>query len=171
MTKTGTLAQAVSEKHNIYFALDWTRNLAAAWLSIVSGKDTLYEETGAEVTINPFASVDTKNGVARNSSYIEGTGYDVLTLKPLMYVLAATEPERMYLGALRQTDGKSPEIVYYNEVVVFFPFFDDRGSFHCVVYHAGIEKTLDEFLLDWEDSFVNLVRLKTSKRFFPQQKK
>lgn len=169
-TKTGTMAQSVMEKHNIYFSLDWTRNLSAAWLSVVSGKDTMFENSGTEVTIRPFAAVKTNRGIERYDPYTAGAGYNTLTLKSLMYVLAVTEPERMYLGAVRQTDGKSPEIVYYNEAAVFFPFFDDRGSFHCVVFEGPEEMTIDEFASRWQGSFVNLVRLKSSSRFFPQIK-
>jgi len=171
LTKTGTMAQSLMGKYNIYFSLDWTRNLAAAWLSIISGKDLMFENTGAEVTISPFAAVQTERGVERSIPHIAGTGYSTPTLKPLMYVLAATEPERMYLGAIRQSDGNSPEIVYYNEAAVFFPFFDDEGLFHCIVYEGSREMTIDEFTEKWQGSFVNLVRLKTSQRFFPLNKK
>ncbi len=168
--QTGTMAQSVLEKYNIYFALDWIRNLAAAFASVFSGRDIPYEKTGSEVTIKPFAAVQTDRGVERYDAYISGTGYNTITLKSLMYVLAVTEPARMYLGAVRQSDRKSPEVVYYNEVAVFFPFFDDEGAFHCIVYEGPRELTIEEFTKEWENSFISLVRLKTSKRFFPQQK-
>lgn len=167
-TTMGTMGQAVLEKYNVYFALDWTRNLAAAWMSIMSGKDIMYENSGVEVTLSPFASVQSENGIERYDSYISGTGYSVSILKAIMYILAVSEPERMYLGAIKQTDGMTPEVMYYNEVAVFFPFFDAQGYFHCTVYEAGIEKNIDEFSEDWARSFVNLVRLKTSQRFLPQ---
>ncbi len=169
-TKTGTMAQSVMEKYHVTFSLDWTRNLAVAWLSVISGKDTLFENSGTEVTISPFAAVKTTRGIERCDSYIKGTGYNTSTLKALMYVLAVTEPERFYLGAIRQTDGKSPEIMYYNETAVFFPFFDEQGFFHCVVYEGAQEMSIDEFASRWQGSFVNFVRLKSSSRFFPQKK-
>jgi hypothetical protein len=128
----------------------------------------MFENTGAEVTLSPFAAVQTERGVERYIPHIAGTGYSTLNLKSLMYVLAVTEPERMYLGAIRQSDGNSPEIVYYNEVALFFPFFDDEGFFHCIVYEGPNEMTIDEFTAKWQGSFVNLVRLKTSQRFFPK---
>lgn len=170
-TKTGTMAQSLLGTYNIFFSLDWTRNLAAAWLSIISDKDIMYENTGVEVTLSPFAAVQTDRGVERSLSYIAGTGYSASLLKSLMYVLAVTEPERMYLGAVRQSDGNTPEVVYYNEAAVFFPFFDDTGLFHCIVYEGSNEMTIDDFIARWQGSFVNLVRLKTSQRFFPQNSK
>jgi hypothetical protein len=158
----------MSEQYNLSFALDWTRNLAAAAFSVRQGVTYLYKDSAVDVRIEPFAAEMTAAGSQRTAGYIKDSGYAVKTLKALLYVLAATEPNYFYLGAVRQTDMKSPEVKVFNQSVVFIPYFDSTGRFACAVFRNGTETTLEDFMTKFKGCFVNLVRIETSDRFFPQ---
>lgn len=166
--KTGSKADTFSQKVNMYFSLDWTRNLAAAYLSVTSGKLYDFENSGCEVTIRPFASELTTDGLKSSSVYISGSGYSVSALKALFYVLAITEPDRFYLGAIRETDDAVPQNIFYTKSVAFFPFFDQENNFAVSVFEDGNEYTIEQFIERNQKTFVNLVRLSSSLRFFPQ---
>ena len=159
----------LSQKYDLFFSLNWVRNLASAVVSVYSGKTYLFNQSGVDVTINPFASSITEKGVANTVTFVEDSGYTVSVLHSLLYVLAATEPGTLYLGAIRGTDRTvSPEIMAFNECVAFFPYFQDDGGFACNVFMNGREMTLENFCYFYADDFVYLTRMKSSERFFPQ---
>ena len=158
----------LSQKYDLFFSLNWVRNLASAVISVYAGKTYLFNQSGADVTINPFASSITDKGVANTVTYVENSGYTVPVLHSLMYVLAATEPGTLYLGAIRGADRTvSPEVMAFNDCVAFFPYFREDGSFACSVFMNGREFTLEDFCLFYADDFVYLTRVKSSERFFP----
>ena len=158
----------LSQRYDLFFSLNWIRNLASAIISVYSGSTYLFNQSGVDVTINPFASTYTEKGVANIVTYIENTGYTVSVLKSLFYVLAATEPGTFYFGAIRGTDRTvSPEIKAFNECVAFFPYFQDDGGFECAVFMNGREMTLEDFCLLFSEDFVSLTRVKASEQFFP----
>ncbi|MDR1748064.1 MAG: hypothetical protein LBR47_03305, partial [Spirochaetaceae bacterium] len=112
-TVTGTnWLEGWEEKREPWFGLDWTRNLAAAAVSAYTGRNTLYPQSGVDVTSDFFAAVTTVNSAGERSlitdaGYVRNNGYDMRILKPLLYMLAVTEPDRFYLGAVRSLyDGK-----------------------------------------------------------------
>ena len=101
-----TGSQGVLENdYNANFSLDWTRNLAAAVLSVNSKKTILYKDSGVDVSIEPFAARWTDRGVQSEAGYIKNSGYKIQYLKPLLYVLATINPQYFYLAAIRQTGG------------------------------------------------------------------
>lgn len=159
----------LSQKYNLYFSLDWIRNLASAIVSVYTGKTYLFNQSGVDVTMNPFASSITDVGVENIVTFIEDSGYTIGVLKPLLYVLAASEPGTFYFGAIRGTDRTvSPEVKAFNECAAFFPYFDNDGGFNCSVFMNGRELTLENFCKYYEESFVYLTRVKSSENFFPQ---
>jgi hypothetical protein len=158
----------MSGQYNLSFALDWTRNLAAAALSVRQGRTYLYKDSAVDVQIEPFAAELTDEDVRNTSGYIKDSGYASESLKALLYILAVTEPNYFYLGAVRQTDMKSPEIKVFNESVAFIPYFDSTGRFNCAVFRNGAETDLEDFMAKYKNCFVNLVRIETSDSFFPQ---
>ncbi len=168
--KTGSFADVLSKQYNISFSLDWTRNLAAAALSVYSGKNYFYYNSGCDVTIDPFTAKQQTNGWVNSLGYLKDTGYQIDYIKPLLYVLASTEPGRFFLGAIRQTDvdSNNPDVNFFTECVAFFPFFDTSGRFNVVVFEDGREYTLDAFMKKYKGSYVHLVRINASERFFPQ---
>ena len=159
----------LSQKYDLFFALNWVRNLASAVVSVYSGKTYMFNQSGVDVTINPFASSITDKGVANTVTFVENSGHTVKVLHSLLYVLAATEPGTLYFGAIRGTDRTvSPEIMAFNECAAFFPYFQDDGSFACTVFINGRELSLENFCYYYSDDFVYLTRVKSSERFFPQ---
>ena len=158
----------LSQRYNLFFSLDWIRNLASALISVYSGKTYLFNQSGVDVTINPFASSITETGVSNVVTFIENSGYTVSVLPSLLYVLAATEPGTFYFGAIRGTDRSvSPEIKAFNECLAFFPYFQDDGGFACSVFMNGRELTLEDFCRLYSDDFVYLTRAKSSEQFYP----
>ena len=136
--------------------------------SVYSGKNYLFNQSGVDVTVNPFASSITEKGVANTVTFVENSGYTVPVLNSLLYVLAATEPGTLYFGAIRGADRTvSPEIMAFNECVAFFPYFQDDGSFACAVFMNGREMSLENFLYYYYEDFVYLTRVKSSERFYP----
>ena len=166
--RTGSRADALSDKYNLYFSLDWTRNLAAAYLSVTSGNNYTFKNSGCEVRITPFASQLTTDGVKSVSVYISDSGYSSDALKALFYILAVTERDRFYLGAIRETGDMNPENIFYNRSVAFFPYFDANGFFSVAVFEDGKEMSIEQFMEQNPNVFVNLVRLRSSERFYPQ---
>ena len=159
----------LSQRYNLFFSLDWIRNLASAVVSVYSGKTYLFNQSGVDVTINPFASSITDTGVSNIVTFIENSGYTVSVLQSLMYVLASTEPGTFYFGAIRGTDRTvSPEVKVFNDCVAFFPYFLDDGAFACSVFINGREMQLADFCLLYNEDFVYLTRVKASEQFFPE---
>ncbi|MGP1587365.1 MAG: hypothetical protein ACTTHG_03370 [Treponemataceae bacterium] len=169
--KSGSKADTFSDKYNMYIALDWTRNLAAAYLSVISGNNYTYQNSGCEVDAKPFASQYTETGIKNVPLYIKDSGYSVDCLKALFYVFAIKEPGRFYLGAIRETDDEVPQNIFYSRTAAFFPFFDEHDVFYVSVFENCKETSIEEFIKDNPDTFVNLVRLQSSQRFFPQLQK
>ena len=65
----------LSQKYDLFFALNWVRNLASAVVSVYSGKTYLFNQSGVDVTVNPFASSITEKGVANTVTFVENSGY------------------------------------------------------------------------------------------------
>lgn len=157
------------QKENLSFTLDWTRNLAAARLSIQTRKNYLYEDSGVDVDIEPFSSELTANGINSVAGYIKNSGYEIKDLKSILYVLAVTDPTYFYLAAVRRriapADGR-PEYYVFDKAAAVFPFFDKSKRFGCVIFDSGEEMTLSQFIKKYPDCYVNLSRVLTSDRFF-----
>lgn len=159
----------LSQNYDLYFSLNWIRNLASAIISVYSGSTYLFSESGVDVTTNPFASTITDTGVENIVTFIENSGYSIGVLKSLLYVLAATEPNTFYFGAIRGTNkAVTPEVKAFNECVAFFPYFISDGAFECSVFLNGKEMNLDQFIMLYEDDFVYLTRVKADRQFYPQ---
>lgn len=154
--KTG----AMNRKYDIAFSLNWTRNLALALWNAQHSRQVSYKESGVDVEYNHFTKVP---------AYSKNTGYKVELLKSLLYVQAVIEPGYAYLGAIKEYSVTKPEEFVFNNAAVFFPYFDDKGRFDCIVFDSGKEMTLDAFISDYKNAFVNLSRIKTSEDFYPQE--
>lgn len=159
----------LSQNYNLFFSLDWIRNISSAVISVYAGKTYLFNKSGVDVTLNPFASAITETGVENIVTFVENSGYTIEVLKSMLYMLAATEPGTFYFGAIRGTDRTiTPEIMAFNECVAFFPYFQNDGGFDCAVFMNGRQLSLENFLMFYADSFVYLTRVKSNERFFPQ---
>lgn len=161
----------LSQSYNLFFGLNWVRNLASAVVSVYTGSKYLYFESGVDVTIQPFATEMANNKTANSVTFVSDSGYAVDGLKTLFYVLGATEPETFYFGSIRQTDRTvTPEVKAFNECVIFMPYFETNGAFSCFVFMNGQEMTLEQFCHRYGNEFVYLTKVKSSERFYPLTK-
>lgn len=154
-------------------SLENIRTLAAAALS--ARTDIVYDRntSGADVKTDAFAYYIDADGVPKNTGYAFNSGYPVELLKPLFYVLAVTEADRFFLGAVRQslpqTQADTVERQVFTGTAAFFPWFDSQGRFQLSVFEKGEEYTIDEFAKKYRGGFVSLVRIKASRDFFPDR--
>lgn len=159
------------ESEGVSFMLDWTRNLAAARLSVQTRRNYRYEESGVDVAIEPFASEMTDKGIMQTAGYIRNTGYAIARLRPVLYVLGVTEPTYFYLAAIRRryvsANGTAPELYKFDQVAAIFPFFDKNGHFAVIVFENGTEVPFNTFVNKYKNSFVHLTRILSSENFFP----
>lgn len=156
----------LAQKNSLYFSLDWVRNIASAVISVNTGRKYLYTESGVDVNINPFSSAVTKEGNSNTINYIKNTGYDIKLVKSLLYVLAATEPDTVYLGAIREVSRDvKPEVKVFNKCAVFLPYFNNDNAFNCKVFFNGRMMSLEDFILIYGDSFVYFTRMRASQKF------
>lgn len=133
------------------FALDWVRNLAAAVISVRTGRNYSARESGCDVTEIP--GVD----------YIADTGFPVKDLKAALYMCAIREPDTFYLAAA-SNQGKVKEFRDCN-IAVVLPYFID-GHFKCTVFSDCKEIKLEDYCK--RGDFVTLCRVRGSKNFFPR---
>lgn len=163
---SGSLNEGINSKYNIYFSLDWTRHLASASLSVFSGKSVAYSPAIVDVSVYPFAYIIEDNKIQRAPEYIKNAGYSTKVLKSLFCSLAATEPDYFYLGAIRESNKMTPEVLYFNEVAAFFPWFDENGHFNVTVFESGVETSLESFMNErYNNNYVHIVRVKASEYF------
>lgn len=159
-----------SQTENLFYSLDWTRNLAAARMSVHARRNYLYEQSGVDVKIEPFSAEVGEKGIASVAGYVKNTGYEIRYIKPLLYILAASEPTYFYLAAVRRSvkpgDG-SPEFKVFDSSAAVFPYFDKNGQFGCTVFENGEEMTLAQFTRKYPNCFVHLTRVLSSDRFAP----
>ncbi|MBQ9494054.1 MAG: hypothetical protein IJR50_00270 [Treponema sp.] len=159
----------MQEKYSTSFALDWTRNIAAAILSVYTGRTYLYAQSGIDMTAEPFTAQLTAEGIKNTAGYVKNSGYDALALPSLMYAFASEYPGECYFAAIRETDRtKSPEVQFFSQCAIIFPYFDSNGRFQCVVFRNGAEYSLADFCRTFYGSFVHLTRVRTTKNFDPQ---
>lgn len=154
-------------------SLENIRTLAAAAIS--ARTDIVYDRntSGADVKTDAFAYYIDADGVPKKTGYAFNSGYPVELLKPLFYVLAVTEADRFFLGAVRQslpqTQAGTVERQVFTGTAAFFPWFDSQGRFQLSVFEKGEEYTIDEFARKYRGGFVSLVRIKASRDFFPDR--
>jgi len=164
------------ESETLSLSLDWTRNLAAARLSVQTKKMYLYEESGVDVQIEPFSAEMTEKGIVNLSGYLKNSGYRAEFLPQVLYVLGVTEPTYFYLAAIREripgdpaTPKESAEIYKFSDSAVIFPYFDKSGHFACVVFQmtpsGAKEMTLGAFVAEHDGCYVHLSRVLSSEGF------
>lgn len=157
----------LSEKYAVSFSLDWIRNVASGVVSVRSRRNYFYRDSGVDVTVEPFCAELTDKGIVNSSGYIENNGYSVRMLKPLLYVLAAENPQIFYFGAIRETDRRTPEVKIFNECCAFFPYFDSQKRFKCAVFKDGAQMSFEEFFSRYCLDSVSLVKIHAADEFHP----
>lgn len=166
----GTLYKSQAEEEEMFRSYDWIRNLSTAAVCAERDKEFPAGTLGVDVQVNPFAGLKSPDGTVRNVGFVPKTGYEINLLKPLLYVLAATEPDMLYLGAVKTCKSKSedePETWTFHHDVVFLPYFDQAGICHIEVFESGVETSFEEFVEENKGSYIYLCRVKSSDRFQP----
>jgi len=164
------------ERRDIFFGLDWIRNLAAAAngtirTSVHSSLDEF------EVRSNNFAHVlVNENSTFAPHSYpgfLTDAGYGMEGLHPLLYTLAIDEPFSFYLAAanMEVSDTASirgtPRLRQYYHVSALVPYFDENGFFKIAVFESAAETTFAGFRKRHQGRYVNLVKIPVSPTFDP----
>jgi len=158
----------LSNEYSLSFALDFVRNLSSAVISVNTGMVYKFMESGVDVTIEPFATGLTDNGIVNTVTFVKDCGYNIDVLRSLLYVQANLEPGTIYFGAIRETDYRTPEVKVFNKNVIFMPYFDATGLFNCYVFMNGTEMSLSEFTERFKKDYVYLTRVRSNDRFFPE---
>lgn len=138
------------ESRDLFFGLDWTRNLASAAVSLTAGRTIKPDASGVDVISSPFAGA---------SGYKKDVGYRASELIPLLYWLAVREPGHFYLGAVSRERG-APLLRQYHHVAAFFPWFDETGRFRLAVFESAVETESALFIARNSDAWVHLVRVR-----------
>ncbi len=142
------------EQRDLFFALDWTRHLASAAVSLAARSTFLPGDSGVDVTIEPFPGT---------TGYEKNVGYRADVLIPLMYVLAVREPGNLYLGAISHVRG-DPPLRQYHHVAVLLPRFDAEGRFRFSVFESAVETRPEDLVSRNLDGFVHLVRVRVPEK-------
>ncbi|MEL3907163.1 MAG: hypothetical protein P1P65_09100 [Treponema sp.] len=159
--------QPVLHQRNLFFGLDWIRNLGAAALSLNLKRTVYPAASGLDVNICPFSLTVSASPVCSGdnhghsafSGYEKYAGYQTSYLSALFYYLAITEPGHFYLGCINAVAG-NPPIRTYNDIAVFFPYFDLWGAFHLDIYEGGVQVPVEEFMEKYQDTYTAVVRVR-----------
>ena len=154
------------ENQDLYFGLEWIRNLAAAALTLNTKRTVFPIGSGVDVTVEPFAlvppikKIEAEDEFAAFKGYEKNAGYQTNYLEALLYYLAVKEPGHFYLGSVNADIG-TPTLRRYYHVVAFFPYFDILGNFHLDVYESAEKTSIGKFIKKHKNAFTALVRIRS----------
>jgi len=164
------------EEKDIFFGLDWIRNLAAeANGTLRTPSHRAIEEF--EIRNENFAYVlanEKRTFVTRSyPSFLPEAGYGFEGLHPLLYTLAIDEPFCFYLAAVNKEISDpslpkgTPSLRQYYHVAALVPYFDENGFFKIVVFESAAETSFAAFRNRYPRQYVNLVKIPISPTFDP----
>jgi hypothetical protein len=165
------------ERWDLFFGLDWIRNLAAEANSVLrSPAYGVLDEF--EVRRDNFLFLRRSvNGIFEDRSYpgfLNEVGYGIEGLYPLLYTLAIDEPYTFYLAAVnRERDNPAsrqftPRLREYFHVAALIPYFDEFGIFRVVVFESNAETSFSTFRHRYPaEHHINLVKIPIPARFEP----
>ena len=158
------------DKVNIFFGLDWIRNLGSAALSLNLNRTVYPDDSGLDVTVCPFALTNAASTASEKAAkqpaflgYQQYAGYQTSYLVPILYYLAIGEPGHFYLACLSRGPISSENRVY-NQIAVFFPYFDQWGEFHLDIYEDGALVPVSTFIENNKDTYTALVRVRAPEK-------
>jgi hypothetical protein len=164
------------ERRDVFFGLDWIRNLAAeANYVLRSPAHSALEEF--EVRRDNFSLImSNQNRTTVTNSYpgfMQESGYSIEGLLPLLYTLAIDEPYSFYLAAVNNeiatptSPRGTPRLRQYFHVAALVPYFDENGVFRIVVFESAAETSFNTFRNRYPGHFINLVKIPVSPNFDP----
>ena len=177
-TRGSSFTELWEAQFDLFFGLDWIRNLAAAAnTSLRSPAYGVLDEF--EIRRDDFSLIT----VYQNRTYViesypgfmSEAGYEINGLHPLLYALAIDEPYNFYLAAVSRERSNpasprgTPRLREYFHVAALVPYFDELGNFRIVVFESAEETSFSAFLNRYRapGHFVNIVKIPVSSRFDP----
>jgi hypothetical protein len=166
------------ESRDVFFGLDWIRNLASEANGILrSPAHRALEEFEVRSDVFSLIMVNRDRAFVTNSfpGFMHEAGYGIEGLHPLLYTLAIDEPFNFYLAAVSNEIATpshprgTPRLRQYFHVAALVPFFDEFGNFRIVVFESAAETSFSSFRnrYRYPGHFVNLVKIPVTSRFDP----
>ncbi len=134
-----------------YFGLDWNRNIAVKIAGIEHPEDSDYKS--ADVKDLPWAD------------YVEDVGFPIEELKLLMYYLAVTEPEYIYLASVNIPWGTAPVLRQHIHTAVLIPMLDKENGYSDIVFERNTESNSEILADSFKGAHVHLVRIRVDAGF------
>jgi hypothetical protein len=164
------------ERKDIFFGLDWIRNLASeANGTLRNSSYRPLEEF--EIRYNNFAYVlvnENRTFVTHSyPGFLPEAGYGIEGLHPLLYTLAIDEPYCFYLAAVNNEISTpssirgTPRLRQYYHIAALIPYFDENGVFRIVVFESAAETSFTALRNRYPGHFLNLVKIPISPTFDP----
>jgi hypothetical protein len=165
------ITQPWDSVRDLFFGLDWTRNLAEAVQKALYPANTA-PLSEFEVQHAPFTQIISRqNGTTEIRSYpsfIADSGFAAEGIYALLYTLAIDEPGNFYLAAVSDDrGGPRPRLRRYFHVAALVPYFDEAGVFHVTVFESAEETRFSRFRVRYPGDFINLVRIPVEGKFAP----
>jgi len=167
------------ESRDVYFGLDWIRNLAAQTNGTLrsSGYRAL-EEFEIRHDIFSYIIMNENNRFVDRSypGFLNEAGYGIEGLRPMLYTLAIDEPYSFYLAAVnteirapitRTNLRGSPILRQYFHVAALVPYFDEFGIFRIAVFESAAETSFNTFRARYPAHYINLVKIPVRSAFDP----
>lgn len=170
-----SFTEKFEESLDPFFALDWSRALAAAtWASFYPSRPA-EPPKAYDVSEPPFALIvsdsDPVNGGSAYETYADNfddAGIGLRGLKSMLFLLASREPGRFYLASFNARDRDPPNLRRYFHIAALVPYFDEDGVFRVAVFESAAETSLERVMSDRDYEYVKLVRMPLPGRFQPQ---
>jgi len=164
------------DRRDVFFGLDWIRNLASAANSAIRSPDYgSLEEFEIRDDYFSLLSVMQGNAVVTQSypGFMSEAGYGIEGLHPLLYALAIDDPFSFYLAAVSNeiatpsSPRGTPRLRQYYHVAALVPYFDEYGDFRITVFESAAETTFGAFRGRYPGHYINLVKIPVTARFDP----
>ena len=158
------------ERRDVFFGLDWIRNLAAEANKTI--RSPVYGELEEfEVRNENFASImlnQNRNFVTNSyTGFMPEAGYGIEGLHPLLYTLAIDEPFNFYLAAVSNEIRGTPPLRQYYHIAALIPYFDENGNFNIAVFESAAETSFSDFRRRYPSHHVSLVKIPITPTFDP----
>jgi len=165
------------ERRDVFFGLDWIRNLAAEANSAL--RSPMYRSLDEfEIRRDSFSTlIINENRTLVDRSYpgfLNEAGYGIEGLRPLLYTLAIDEPYSFYLATVNTevstptSPRGTPRLRQYFHTAALIPYFDEYGVFRIVIFESAAETSFNAFRNRYNlNHNVNLVKVPVPERFDP----
>ncbi|MDR3304371.1 MAG: hypothetical protein LBS86_08185 [Treponema sp.] len=156
--------------YDLFFGLDWGRNLASRAGGILRGPHfSIFEEF--EVRETPFASLIVRNRAGITSrvyeDYRPNVGFMAEGIHPLLYTLAINEPGNLYIAVISREMPDLHQLRQYFHLAILLPYFTETGTFQVTVFESAAETSFTNFKNRYPGQFINLLRVPVRTRFEP----